>query len=545
MPSFFMYLGFSSMIDLMKFLFFFLFIASASAQTHPPIPLPLEHGLNRQQELKELEAGLNTHRSVRPRIQLPDTAKATGTGKSWLLRKAFHEHLIELKQPDWGLQFDLLGDFAIGRDYGNAKNTWLSTQGFQAQGYLGSKVSFTTSFYISDAVFPAYIDSFIRNYDVVPGQGRPRPKGTRGALGYASANGFFTYQPSQFLNFQFGQGQQFIGEGYRSMLMADVAFPNPFLRMQAKFGPFEYTYWLQQMVDIYSNVPSADISGGELFRKKYAAMSYLDWKVTERLSLGAFQSIVWLGDDSLGNSKTIPWQYLNPVIMYWPIQYSTGSEGNFLLAVTAAYKTTKYSQAYMQFLIDEMVTSEFFAQNGAVVNKYSIQLGWKDYKAFGVKNLFFLSEFNMVRPYTYSHWSTLTNYGHSGQPIAHPAGANFTELLGMAEYNWNKAWFASAKAIVMKVGLDSAGLNYGQDIRRNYYDVPGGIRATGASIGWGRPANSLHLEAAVGRVLNPKTNLRIELRYIYRQEDMDISTRNTHWFMLGLRSQLRNLYYDY
>jgi hypothetical protein len=519
-------------------------ISSVQAQTHPPIPLPLEHGLNRQQELKELEAGLNTHRSVRPRIQLPDTSKATGTGKSWLLRKAFHEHLIELKQPDWGLQFDLLGDFAIGRDYGNAKNTWLSTQGFLAQGYLGSKVSFTTSFYISDAIFPAYIDSFIRNYDVVPGQGRARPKGTRGVLGYASANGFFTYQPSQFLNFQFGQGQQFIGEGYRSMLMADVAFPNPFLRMQAKFGPFEYTYWFQQMVDIYSKVASPDIRDG-LFRKKYASMSYLDWKVTERLSLGAFQSIVWLGDDSLGNSKTIPWQYLNPVLLYWPIQYSTGSEGNFLLAVTASYKTTKYSQAYMQFLIDEMVTSEFFANNGAVVNKYSLQLGWKDYKAFGVKNLFFLSEFNMVRPYTYSHWSTLTNYGHSGQPIAHPAGANFTELLGMTEYNWNKSWFASAKAIAMRVGKDSAGLNFGQDIRQDYYTAPGGIFQTGASIGWGRPANSLHLEAAVGRVLNPKTNLRIELRYIYRHEDMDISTRNTHWFMLGLRSQLRNLYYDY
>jgi len=329
-----------------------------------------------------------------------------------------------------------------------------------------------------------------------------RPFGTQGAWGYANANGFFTYQPSSFLNFQFGQGQQFVGEGYRSLLMADVAFPNPFLRMQAKFGPFQYTYWLQQMVDIYNNIPSADISGGDLFRKKFVAMSYLDWQVTDRLSLGAFQSIVWLADDSLGNSKSLPWQYLNPVILYWPIQFSTGSEGNFLLAAKAAYKTTKYSQAYMQFLIDEMVFSGFIAQNGAAVNKYSLQLGWKDYKAFGIKNLFFLGEFNMVRPYTYSHWSTLTNYGHSGQPIAHPAGANFTELLGMAEYNVNKAWFVSAKAIATRLGRDSAGLNYGQDIRQNYYNVPGGIGRTGVNIGWGQPASSLHLEAAFGHFAN-------------------------------------------
>lgn len=520
------------------------FIAELKSQTYPPTPLSLEHGLNRQQELKEVEAGFNTHRSVRPRIQWPDTAKATGTGKNWLLRKAFHEHLIEFKQPDWGVKVDLLGDLALGRDFETNKRNWINTRGFQVQGHLGSKIAFTTSFYENQGLFPAYVDSFIRGYGVVPGQGRARLFGTAGAWDYASANGFFTYQPSEFLNFQFGQGQHFIGEGYRSVLMADVAFPNPFIRMQANFGPFQYTYWLQQMVDIYSRIQSPEIRG-ELFRKKYMAMSYLDWKLTDRINLGIFQSIVWLGDDSLGRSKTIPWQYLNPVILYWPIQYSTGSEGNFLLAVTAAYKTTKYSQAYMQFLIDEMVASGFIAQNGAVVNKYSFQLGWKDYKAFGVKNLFFLSEFNMVRPYTYSHWSTLTNYGHSGQPIAHPAGANFTELLGMAEYNWNKAWFASAKAIVMRVGLDSAGLNYGQDIRQNYYNVPGGIESLGVPIGWGRPANSLHLEAAVGRVLNPKTNMRVELRYIYRQEDMEISTRNTHWLMIGLRTQLRNLYYDY
>ena len=164
---------------------------------------------------------------MRPRIQLPDTVKATGIGKSWLVRKAFHEHLIEFKQPDWSVKMDLLADLSLGRDLASNTNTWLNTRGFWVQGNLGSKLAFTTTFYENQGQFPAYIDSFITNYGVVPGQGRARPFGTQGAWGYANANGFFTYQPSSFLNFQFGQGQQFVGEGYRSLLMADVACKYP------------------------------------------------------------------------------------------------------------------------------------------------------------------------------------------------------------------------------------------------------------------------------------------------------------------------------
>jgi len=106
---------------------------SVNAQSHPPMTLPMEHGLNRQQERKEIDAGMNIHRAVRPRIQLPDTAEATGTG-NWLLRKAFHEHLFEFKQPDWSVKMDLLADLSLGRDLASNTNTWLNTRGFWVQG---------------------------------------------------------------------------------------------------------------------------------------------------------------------------------------------------------------------------------------------------------------------------------------------------------------------------------------------------------------------------------------------------------------------------
>ncbi|QEC50901.1 hypothetical protein [Anseongella ginsenosidimutans] len=55
-----------------------------------------------------------------------------------------------------------------------------------------------------------------------------------------------------------------------------------------------------------------------------------------------------------------------------------------------------------------------------VANKYGIQLGFKTFDLFRVKDLNWLLEFNTVRPYTYSQRDPLINYAHYNQPLGHP-----------------------------------------------------------------------------------------------------------------------------
>src|SRR5690606_28555422 len=101
-------------------------------------------------------------------------------------------------------------------------------------------------------------------------------------------------------------------------------------------------------------------------------------------------------------------------------------------------------------------------------NKWGAQLGLRGFNTFGVENLNFLGEVNLVRPYTYSHYDPISNYSHFSQPLAHPLGANFREFVGIANYSFNK-FDVSIQGNYAAYGLDpDADTNYGKDIFKSY-----------------------------------------------------------------------------
>ena len=63
----------------------------------------------------------------------------------------------------------------------------------------------------------------------------------------------------------------------------------------------------------------------------------------------------------------------------------------------------------------------------------------------GIKRLDITAEYNMVRPYTYSHdraeeGIVISNYTHYNSPLAHPLGSNFREGLLRAVYRGLPGW---------------------------------------------------------------------------------------------------------
>src|SRR5690606_27892408 len=169
---------------------------------------------------------------------------------------------------------------------------------------------------------------------------------------------------------------------------------------------------------------------------------------------------------------------------------------------------------YGQFLLGEFTAKEFFANNGYVHNKWGAQLGVKGFDAFGVKNLNFLGEYNLVRPYTYQHFISISNYSNHGEPLAHPLGANFREVLGIANYSWNRFDF-SYQGTIRCFGTDPEGVvsNVGQNIFKSYRAAP---NTHGKKIGQGDKNTLYYADARDAYVLNPKYNQRLELSYTQR-----------------------------
>ena len=108
------------------------------------------------------------------------------------------------------------------------------------------------------------------------------------------------------------------------------------------------------------------------------------------------------------------------------------------LGIGGSYNFDDSYKLYGQFLLGEFVLREFIAGTGWWGNKYGIQLGIQTPEAFKISGLHLLLEGNLVRPYTYSHSNTLSNYGYEMQPLAHPLGANFIEGIVEAKYIRNR-----------------------------------------------------------------------------------------------------------
>nr|WP_315418605.1 gliding motility protein RemB [uncultured Pedobacter sp.] len=456
--------------------------------------------------------------------------------KSWVLRKLFNEHLFDMQMEDFTVYADFLPDFQIGRDASGKKNTFLNTRGYQVGGTVGKKFSFYTSGYENQGRFASYYDNYVNTTNVVPGQSYDRSSG-KITKDWSYVTATLSYTPIKYLNITAGYDKTFIGDGYRSMLLSDFSSPYPFLKLTGNLGNVQYMVMWAAMQDPGAQKLSYDAGN----RKKGGIFHYLDWNVNNKLSIGFFDSIVWVQTDDAGNKRGFDWGYANPIIFLRPVEASSGSPDNALLGFTSKYKFAKEVVAYGQFSLDEFQAKEFFSSKGSVRNKYGWQLGIRGADIFKVAGLNYLLEYNTAKPYTYSSRTRIGNYANYNEPLAHPLGANFREAVGLLNYSYKRFDF-TGELMYARYGLDEAGQNYGKNIFEPYL---ASIKQEGNYTTQGINTNLFYAEGRVAYVVNPKYNLRLELGGILRRESNSLGKNNTGLITFGLRSSFRNLYTDF
>lgn len=475
------------------------------------------------------------------------------TYQKWYLRKIFAEHFFILKGDDYIVQASPIINLSIGKEITDAKNTFVNTRGYLIQGNLLKKISFSTSFFENQAIFPNYLDSYIRDNKIVPGQGKARNFKDKG-FDYAMSSGHVTYRSNDVFAVQFGHGKNFIGDGYRSLLLSDNTFNYPYLKLQTNFWKIQYTNLYAELMDINyfmnNSLPNNDQMG---YPKKYLSLHYLSINLSKKLQISLFESVLWRMNHAQGTNG-FDINYLNPIVMLRPIEYSLNSSDNVMLGLNTKYNIFNSSYFYGQFVLDEFSINDLREQNGFWANKIGYQVGYKAFDFLYVPRLSLQMEYNFVRPYTYAHHNPQQNYGHYNQPLAHPLGANFSEFLLMTNYKW-KRFEIDAKIIFAKYGADIEGdsISYGGDIYLStgtYGDDEGLV-----GLGSGRPSDfgidmyqgnltkvdfkSLN----ISYILNPKTNLKINLGFILRNSHSDKNIQ-TQFINFGVMSDLFNYYYD-
>jgi hypothetical protein len=452
---------------------------------------------------------------------------------SWGYRKLFNEHLIDVKSPGSTFYADLLPDFTVGRDFSGQLTTSTTSLGLQLGGSVGNKFYYNLTGYQSSAVLPDYLSTYINQVGIVPGQAYAKTYRTNG-YDWSYITAVASYTPVKFLNISAGRDKTFIGDGYRSMLLSDYSSPYLFFKLTGTLGNVRYMAMWTDMND-----PAATSQYG-IFRRKFGVFHYLDWNVSNRISLGFFDNVIGYFTDDNGQKRPFDFNYINPLIFMKPINNSSDDPDKSLLGFTGKYKISDGVTAYGQFALNEFVSKDFFSSDGASTNKYGYQLGFRGTNLFTIKNLNFLIETNNAKPYTYSARSAIENYSNNSEPLAHPWGANFREVVGLLNYSYKRFDF-SGEADYGHYGLDINGLNYGKDIFQLYTNA---VNAYGNYTGQGLTIDMIYLEGKIAYLLNPKYNLRIELGGIIRDEKNTQFNDKTAMITFGVRSSFRSMYTD-
>lgn len=501
--------------------------------------------------------GQNNHTAQKPFIYSEvnryynfeeENQKLLKNKSSWFGRKWWNEHMVTIKGDGYWITLDPGVDLQVGKDTDSDINTFNNTRLVYTQGGIGKNFNFFAVIYESQGRFADYFNRFAEarkpdggNPAIIPGRGIAKAF-KDDAYDYPIATGHISFSPSKTFNFQLGHGKNFIGDGYRSLLFSDNASPYPFFKVNTTFWKLKYTNTWMSLRDVRPEV-TADGS----FRTKYIANHYLSYNVTKRLNIGLFESVIWEND----NDRGFDFNYLNPVIFYRAIEFSTGSRGgNALIGLSGKFKFSDKVNAYSQLIIDEFSSSDIFGGDGSYKNKIGYQIGAKYYDAFGVNGLLMQAEYNRVRPYTYAHNTITLNYGHNNQSLAHTLGANFWEFVGIARYQKGRI-FGDAKVIVAKRGFDFDTASdmdyYGGDIYGNEENRPSD---NGNELAQGNAVDFLHAELQAGYLINPATNLKIYGSLIFRDfkpmvDTADVFDNQTTWINFGIRTDLFNWYYDF
>jgi hypothetical protein len=480
-------------------------------------------------------------------------------GESCLARS---EKLFMLNHSCKNGKITLYPDFSTDAGFSSSATSFIGGAGLGAalMADLGKHVSLGGHVKVSQYYVPSFSDAIMRRPGLTTAMGKAWYCGDQGyrLLDY---DFYLNYGFMKYFSLEGGIGRNFWGDGYRSMFLSDASFSYPYLKLTTSVWHIKYINLYAMLTNDRDNMPS--LSKGKEY--KYGSFHYLSWDVCKRVNIGFFETIIWQNSDSTMN-RGFDVNYINPLIFYRPVEFSLGSPDNSMMGFSMKVKVGKKNFFYGQFMMDDIIWSEFtkgslnrikhwihpadsVGNYGYWTNKQAWQIGFISYDIFRVQGLDLQFEYNAARPYTYSHRRPEVNYTQMSEPLAHPAGANFSEFLGFMHYVRGSYYF-ELQGMLLYTGLDSAGTHYGADIMKptfdTYYPEYNNIlvKQYGNSIGQGIKSHTLLIALKAGRMLIPAMNLRIDLCLAYRAQSSILGSDKGILLSAGLRTSLHTMNFE-
>lgn len=440
--------------------------------------------------------------------------------KTWLGRKFMTRSMLQLDSAKFKIAVDPIFNLEYGRDFTNGVFHVVNTKGARIFGTIGKKVSYYSAVFETQATYMPYFDREVKAINAVPGFGRTKEFLFTNALwqvmrvqpnGYdfALVQGYVSYSATKWLNVQLGHDRFFIGEGYRSLFLSDAGFNYPFIKTDLTLKGWKYLMLWNSLQDISIPVPFE--SG---FVKKWGTFHYLSYNATKWFQPGIFGAVIW------GRGMA-----------------------NGVGGLNLRFRPINKGIVYSQIVIDDLGMKELFDGSGHLLQKVGFQLGAKVHNPFGAKGLMLQAEYNTVRPYTYASGDSFIAYNHYNQPLAHPLGANFHELVGIFHFRWQDVAL-QYKVNYIVAGRDTGAYSFGANLMSSTNAAFYGPNSYGNTTTQGLRTSVVFNDFNITYTVNRANNLHLVLGLIHRHETSQATNEKNVFVYFSVRTMLSNIYLD-
>lgn len=446
----------------------------------------------------------------------------------------YQSALYAARIPDFNLFVNPVLYYEMGSSSFNSHAVGINNRGVEVRGNIGNNIGFYSQ--VSDEIIipNQQVNDFFRSDTVIAGAGFYKPLANYG-FNYFLASGYITLKINKYIDAQFGESRNFIGDGVRTFILSDFSRDYLYLRLNTRIWKMHYSNIFAQTLN-YEPVTNYIINP-----RKYFATHHLSLNIGKHFNLGCFETIIFQRDSGYADKGFEP-HYLNPIIFYKAVENGLNSTDKSIVGLNFKANILRQFQLYGQWVFSEFVFNELINNRGFWANKYAYQLGLKWMNVGNIKNLDLQIEHNKARPYMYTSFSTRQTFTNYNQNLAHPLGANFTEWIVLLRYQPLNRLTFRLRLFYALYGNDTNGSNWGKNIGLSYYSR---VQDYGNEVGQGVKTTLTSSEFSATWMI--KHNVFIDLKHQFRQTHSDLKIFETQqqYISLGIRVNIGQRHYDF
>ncbi len=301
---------------------------------------------------------------------------------------------------------------------------------------------------------------------------------------------------------------------YKTVGISDNSSPFELVRLTGTFpckiGTIKATAFSAQL-----NSTWYDDGTIRYLAKRYLSAHRVDYQFSDWLEIGVAEWVLYGGD-----VQTVKWNYINPVIPYYAVQYNAKNDDNIMVSLDAAVRPIDGIRLYAEWVADDFQYQSDSNDPHAVT--WLTGMEW--YPQFTERKLGIHSEYVRVNRWAYTHLEPDNQFTHFGAMIGHPIGTDADIYSFRVSYQATpSAVFESRFSHQRNGEADITDRYYGEDFEN--IPFPSGVveRLSEIGIGWKyRPITAL------------KASINYAWRHIRNMDNIEGKSEQKHRFVFLL-----------